>query len=84
MTRLAERTRYSTKGNFLGSWYLSLQRVYRQIRARAETQGESSLGLLDRIRQDNVRRAARNHLHGMDNHMLKDIGIARSDIDRLT
>jgi uncharacterized protein YjiS (DUF1127 family) len=49
-----------------------------------ESRIASSLGLLDRIRQHYAKRAARHQLYALEDRMLQDIGIARSDIDRVT
>ena len=49
-----------------------------------DTQGKSSLGLFERIRRHYVKRVARHQLYALDERMLHDIGISRSDIDRLT
>jgi len=46
--------------------------------------GKSSRGLFERIRRHYVKRAARHQLYALDERMLHDIGISRSDIDRLT
>lgn len=48
-----------------------------------EFHSTSSLGLLGRIRRHYAKRVARHQLYALDDRMLQDIGIARSDIDRL-
>jgi uncharacterized protein YjiS (DUF1127 family) len=48
------------------------------------THNPSSPGLFGRIRQHYAQFIARQRLHALDDRMLKDIGITRSDIDRFT
>ena len=49
-----------------------------------EGPNKSTLGLFERVRRHYAQRAARRHLYALDDRMLHDIGISRSDIDHLT
>lgn len=49
-----------------------------------EAKGGSSPSLFTRLRQHYAKRAARRQLQALDDRMLSDIGITRSDIDRVT
>jgi uncharacterized protein YjiS (DUF1127 family) len=53
-------------------------------RSAPESRNMSSFGLLGRIREHYLKLAARHQLLALDDRMLKDIGISRSDIDRFT
>jgi uncharacterized protein YjiS (DUF1127 family) len=48
-----------------------------------EASNKSSLGLFERIRRRYVKEMARRQLHALDDRMLHDIGINRSEIDRV-
>jgi uncharacterized protein YjiS (DUF1127 family) len=48
-----------------------------------EASDKSSLGLFERIRRHYAKQVARRQLHALDDRMLHDIGINRSEIDRV-
>jgi uncharacterized protein YjiS (DUF1127 family) len=48
-----------------------------------EASAKSSLGLFERIRRHYAKQVARRQLHALDDRMLHDIGINRSEIDRV-
>lgn len=48
-----------------------------------EAHDTSSPGLFERIRRHYAKKAVRRQLHSLDDRMLHDIGISRSEIDRI-